>query len=124
MPGHVLLMALLLWTDTTGAAPAFPWASFRAIAQEQPAGDVGLCNPEDDHTKITAMFIGRPPGFYRMWAMLDGPEWLAVHYDGDARPDWVWRGTWAGDRLTVTWVSPFDPYAHASACHVLFGSDL
>lgn len=55
--------------------------------------------------------------------MLHGPQWIAVHYDGEARPDWVWRGTWSGDVLTVTSVSPYDRYAHASACEMLFESD-
>ncbi len=70
------------------------------------------------------MFIHHPQGFYRVWAMLHGREWMAVRYNGEARPDWVWRGTWAGDILTVTSALPYDVYAHASACDVLFGSNL
>ncbi|MBI2153177.1 MAG: hypothetical protein HYU24_05660 [Candidatus Rokubacteria bacterium] len=81
-----------------------------------------LCNPENPRTRITTLFIERPQGFYRFGAMAHGPEWMAVRYDVEARPDWVWRGTWSGDVLTVTSVSPYDRYGHASACEVLFGS--
>ena len=124
MTARLVLALLFLYSETAGAAPAFPWTSFRAIGQERPAGDMDLCNPENPRTRIAAMIIHHPQGFYRLWAMLHGPEWMAVHYDGEARPDWVWRGTWSGDVLAVTSVSPFDPYGHASACDVLFGSTL
>ena len=119
---RLLLALLLLSAGTAISAPAFPWKSFRAIAQEPIVGEVNLCNPENPRTRITALFIDRPMGFYRLWAVIHGREWMAVSYDGDARPEWVWRGTWAGDALTVTSVSPYDRYAHASACEVLFGT--
>ena len=118
-----LFLALLLHSlETAGPTPTFPWTSLRAIAREHPTGEVNLCKPENPRTRMTALFIGRPRGFYRFWAMIHGPEWMAVRYDGEARPEWVWRGTWSGDVLTVTSVSPYDRYAHASACEVLFGS--
>ena len=122
LTGRLLLALLLLSSETAGPAPAFPWQSFRAIAQEPMAGEVNLCNPENPRTRVTAFFIHRPMGFYRVWAMTHGREWMAVRYDGDARPEWVWRGTWAGDVLAVTSVSPYDRSAHASACEVLFGT--
>ena len=99
----------------------FPWTSLRAIAEEHPGGSVGVCIPNDDATRLAALLIERPPDFYRFWAMLDGPAWVAIHYDGEARPDWVWHGIWSGDNLRVASVSPYDPTAHASVCDLFFG---
>lgn len=118
---EIFLAAFLLGPGLAGAEPAFPWTSFQAIAHEDFVGEVDRCNPVDDRTRITAFFIGRPRGFYRLWAMLHGRDWVAVHYDGDARPDWVWRGVWAGDDLVVRSVASYDSGAHASACEILFG---
>ena len=119
---RAFLFALLLWSGPAWAESTFPWTSFRAIAREHSVGEVERCNPTDDRTRITAFFIQRPRGFYRLWAMLGGRDWVAVHYDGEARPDWVWRGVWTGDDLVVRSVASFDPVAHASACDLLFGS--
>ena len=116
----VFLVALLLGLELGEAAPTFPWASFQSIHREYSLGEVNLCNPRDSRTRITEFFIQRPRGFYRLWAMLHGRDWVAVHYDGSARPDWVWRGVWSGDDLVVRSVASFDPVAHASACELLF----
>ncbi len=116
-----LLAACLLGSELAEAEPSFPWTSFRAIPRERSVGEVERCNPLDDRTKFTAFFIQGSQEFYRLWAMLDGRrDWVAVHYDGDARPDWVWRGIWAGDDLVVRSVVLYDPVAHASACELLF----
>ncbi len=124
MTWRLWLALLMFWSETAGAAPAFPWSSFRAIAQERPAGYIANCNPQNERTRIAELVIRQPRGFYRLWAALNGSEWMAIHYDGEAHPEWVWRGTWSGDALTVTRVSPYDPYTHASACDVLFESNL
>lgn len=116
------LVALLLWLEPAEAEPTFPWTSFRAIAREYSLGEVELCNPTDHHTRIAAFVIHRPRGFYRLWATLHAQDWVAVHYDGQARPDWVWRGVWSGDDLLVRSVASYDPVAHASACDLLFDS--
>ena len=118
-----LLAAWLLGAGLAEAEPSFPWTSFRAIPRERSLGEVERCNPLDEQTKFTAFFIQGSREFYRLWAMLDGRhDWIAVHYDGDARPDWVWLGIWAGDDLLVRSVVSYDPVAHASACELLFGS--
>ena len=39
----LLLALLLLSSETAGPAPAFPWQSFRTIAQEPIVGEVDLC---------------------------------------------------------------------------------
>ena len=117
-----LLAAWLLGSGLAEAEPSFPWTSFQAIPREHSVGEVDRCNPIDDRTRFTAFFIQGSREFYRLWAMLDGRrDWIAVHYDGDARPDWVWRGVWAGDDLVVRSVVSYDPVAHASACELLFG---
>ena len=118
------VLALILCPGRAVAEPTFPWASLRAIAAERPIGDTGLCNSEDNNTQIVALLIQmpHPNGFYRMWAMLRGPKWVAIRYDGEGRPDWVWRGTWSGDDLSVASGSLYDPGAHSSACELLFGS--
>ncbi len=118
---QVLLAALFLWSGVARGEPTFPWTSFRAIARDDSFGEVARCNPTDDRTRVTAFFIQHPRGFYRLWAMHNGRDWVAVHYDGEARPDWVWRGVWAGDDLIVGSVFSYDPVAHASACKILFG---
>ena len=84
--------------------------------------DLYPCYGEDDRTRITSLLILHLRGFYRLWAMLNGPHWVAIHYDEEARPDWVWRGTWSGDNLSVASVSLYDPVAHVSACDLLFGA--
>jgi hypothetical protein len=120
----VALAAILLvtaaWSSVARAGPAFPWTSFRAIAQEEPTANVAHCVPGDDGTRVTAFLIGRAPEFYQVWATVSGPDWVAVHYNGEGRPDWVWHGVWSGDRLSVAAVSAYDPVAHATACDMLF----
>ncbi|MGH7262334.1 MAG: hypothetical protein ACREH7_00225 [Candidatus Rokuibacteriota bacterium] len=117
-----LLAAWLLGSGLAQAGPSFPWTSFRAIPRERSVGEVDRCNPADDRTRITAFFIQGSREFYRLWAMLNGRDWVAVHYDGEARPDWVWLGVWAGDDLVVRSVVSYDPVTHASACELLFGT--
>ncbi len=117
---YVLLSPLLLRAQAATGEPAFPWTSLRVMVAEHSIAGIGVCNPYDDGTRLTALLIGRGSGFYRFWAVLNGPAWLAIHYDDEARPDWVWRGSWAGDRLQVASVSPYDPAAHPSACEILF----
>ncbi len=114
-----LLVALVVGS-VAETAPVFPWTSFRAIAQEQPTGGSYVCKPEDGRTEIAEFLILRPSEFYRLWTVLKGPDWVAIHYDGEARPDWVWRGTWSGDDLSVASVVSYDPVAHASGCDLLF----
>ena len=118
------VLALVLCAGRAVAEPAFPWVSLRAIAEERPVGDTGFCNSQDNDTQIVATLIQthRHDGFYRMWAMLRGPKRVAIHYDGEGRPAWVWRGTWSGDDLSVASGSGYDPGAHSSACEILFGS--
>ncbi len=116
----LLLVLVLVWSEAAQAGPSFPWSSFRAIAKEPTTRGVARCNPDDSHTEIVAILIVHPPGFYRLWAMLTGPEWAAVRYDEEARPDWVWRGSWSGDTLSVVSVSPYDAVAHDSGCTLLF----
>lgn len=120
--GQAFIATLLLWSDLAGAEPAFPWTSFRAIAREYSVGEINRCDPADDRTRIAEFVIQRSMGFYRLWATLHGHDWVAVHYDGEARPDWVWRGTWTGDNLVEGSVVSYDPVAHASACTLLFES--
>jgi hypothetical protein len=115
-----ILFVVTAWSSAAGAGPAFPWTSFLAIAREEPAAHVAHCVPGDDGTRVTAFFIGRAPEFYQVWATVSGPDWVAVHYNGEGRPDWVWRGAWSGDRLSVASVSAYDPVAHATACDMLF----
>ena len=117
------VLALILWSGRADAEPAFPWTSLRAIAEERPVGDTGFCNPQDTSTQIVAILIQtrRHDGFYRMWAMLRGPRWTAIHYDGEGRPGWVWHGTVSGDDLSVVSVSGYDSGAHGAACELLFG---
>jgi len=115
-----LSLAVLGVYSVAETAPAFPWTSFRAIASEHPTGNRHRCDPDDDRTEIAAFLIFRPAGFYRLWTMLRGPDWVAIHYDGEARPDWVWRGTWSGDDLSIASVVAYDPVAHVSGCDLLF----
>jgi len=114
-----LLVLLFIW-PTAEAAPTFPWTSFRAIAAEHPTGSRNFCDPDDGRTEVVDFLILRPPGFYRLWTMLRGPDWVAIRYDGEARPDWVWRGTWSGDNLSVVSAAAYDPVAHVSGCDLLF----
>ena len=120
----LFLVALIVCSERAVAGPPFPWASLLAIAEERPIGDTGFCNSRDNDTQIAALLINvrGTQGFYRLWAMLRGPKWVAIHYDGEGRPDWVWRGAWSGDALSVASVSPYDPVAHSSACDLLFGN--
>lgn len=92
------------------------------MAEEHPMRGLSRCDPREGRTEITDIVLLRPPGFYRLWVMLNGPDWAAIRYDEEARPDWVWRGTWSGDALSVASVSAYDPIAHASACELLFGT--
>lgn len=116
----IALVLVALVVSAAEATPAFPWTSFRAIAQEHSAGGQARCTSGNNSTEVAEFLIFRTPGFYRIWAMLAGREWVAVHYDGDARPDWVWRGTWTGDTLSVASVAAYDPAAHHSGCDLLF----
>jgi len=120
---HLVLVALVICSGRAVAGPTFPWASFRAIAEERPIGDTGFCDSRDTDTQITALLITMHDSqeFYRLWAMVRGPEWVAIHYDGEGRPGRVWRGTWSGNDLTVASEAPYDPVAHSSACELLFG---
>lgn len=115
----MLVFAALL-VSAAEAAPAFPWTSFQAIAQEHSVSGRARCVFENEGTEVAEFFVFRAPGFYRIWAMLQGRDWVAVHYDGDARPDWVWRGTWSGDTLSVAAAGAYDPAAHHSGCDLLF----
>lgn len=117
---RVLFVALVACSAAAETAPTLPWTSFRAIAEEHPLREIYRCSQEDGRTQIIAILIQHPPGFYRLWAKLRGSDWVAIRYDAEARPDWVWRGTWSGDELRVASVSAFDPAAHASACDLLF----
>ena len=119
---RVLFIALLVWAEAAEAAPDFPWTSFQAIVAEDPVRDLYLCDAKDSRTRITAFLILYPQGFYRLWAMLDGHEWVAIRYDEEARPDLVWRGTWSADNLSVSSVGSYDPVRHLSACDLLFGT--
>lgn len=116
----IAVTLLLLAVSVAEAAPAFPWTSFRAIAQEHSVGGRARCISGNDHTEVAEFLVFRAPGFYRIWAMLQGREWVAVHYDGDARPDWVWRGTWSEDTLSVASAVAYDPTVHRSGCDLLF----
>jgi len=124
LPGtvHLFVAASLACAGVADAAPPFPWTSLRAIAAEHPIGQLYPCDPNDGRTAITAFFVERSREFFRIWIRLRGPDWVAVHFDEEARPDWVWHGTWSGDLLRVSSVAAFDPVAHASACDLLFNT--
>ncbi|MBI4611335.1 MAG: hypothetical protein HY726_20285 [Candidatus Rokubacteria bacterium] len=119
---RLVFLAWLVSPETAGAAPGFPWTSFRALAEDRTTHGIYRCDPAQGRNEVVAVVLIRPAEFYRFWTMLKGPDWIAIHYDAEARPDWVWRGTWSGDDLSVTRVSRFDPVAHASACDLLFGA--
>ena len=120
-----LQLCLAAWLACPGAAetaPSFPWTSFQAIAAEHPSGSVFRCDQNDGRTGVAAIFVDHPPEFFRIWFQLSGPDWVAIRFNGEARPDWVWRGTWSGDHLRVGSASAYDPVAHASACDLLFNA--
>lgn len=117
---RLVLLAWLVWPEAAAAAPGFPWTSFRTLAEDRTTHGIYRCDPSGGRNEIVSVVLLRPAGFYRFWAVLKGPDWVALHYDAEARPDWVWSGTWSDDDLSVTTVSPYNPVAHASACDLLF----
>lgn len=114
------LIGALLWTGFARAEPVFPWTTFQTLAAEASVRDLYECREAEHTTHVTELLIFRPAGFYRLWTMLHGAEWIAIHYDREARPDWVWRGTWFGDLLSVVSGSSYDQATHLSACDLLF----
>lgn len=114
------LLSILGCAGSAATEPAFPWTTLTAVARESPHRDLGQCQPRNSRSSVVAFLMSRPQGFYRLYVMLHGPRWIALHYDEDAVPDRVWYGTWSGDHLLVTSASPYDPIAHASACDALF----
>jgi hypothetical protein len=116
---RLALIALLLWSGPPGPPP-FPWTSLAALREERPVANLGTCVPGDERTRVVTLLVLKPREFYRFWTPINGSDWVAIGFDSEGRPAWVWRGTSAGDELAVTSATPYDPAAPLVPCEALF----